>query len=107
MDLNQRFDKQDLIPAVVQNTLTGDVLMVGYCNYEALEKTIETKTAWFFSRSRQALWNKGETSGNFLYVEAVICDCDWDTVLYKCVPAGPTCHTGEKSCFHNTIWERD
>jgi phosphoribosyl-AMP cyclohydrolase len=107
MDLTRCFIKQDLIPAIVQNANSGEVLMVGYCNLEALQKTIETRCAWFFSRSRKALWKKGETSGNILNVEAVICDCDWDAVLYKCIPAGPTCHTGEKSCFHNPIWERN
>jgi phosphoribosyl-AMP cyclohydrolase len=101
------FEKSSLIPAIVQNAATGEVLMVGYCNREALRKTIETKTAWFYSRSRQCLWNKGESSGNYLYVKEIVADCDWDAILYRCIPEGPTCHTGEYSCFHNPIWKSD
>lgn len=105
-NIERCFEKTGLIPAIVQNAATGEVLMVGFCNKEALRKTVDTGTAWFYSRSRQCLWNKGETSGNFLYVREIVADCDWDAILYKCVPAGPTCHTGERSCFHNSIWKQ-
>lgn len=104
VDLKRCFEKSSLIPAIVQNATTSEILMVGYCNLEALQKTMETKTAWFFSRSRKSLWNKGESSGNFLYVQEIIVDCDWDAILYICIPEGPTCHTGEYSCFHHPIW---
>lgn len=103
--LDKLFQKSDLIPVVIQDQETRDVLMVGFTNRAAVELTLKTKTAWFWSRSREKLWNKGESSGNFLHVKKVITDCDTDTLLYLCVPDGPTCHTGAKSCFFNTIWE--
>ncbi|MDR1116971.1 MAG: 1-(5-phosphoribosyl)-5-[(5-phosphoribosylamino)methylideneamino]imidazole-4-carboxamide isomerase [Oscillospiraceae bacterium] len=98
------FTKSELIPVVVQHASTNEVLMVAFSNREAVNRTIETKTAWFYSRSRGKLWNKGETSGNFLYVKEIYTDCDTDTLLYKCVPAGPVCHTGEDSCFYTKLW---
>lgn len=104
-DLNRLFQKSDLIPVVVQDWKTKDVLMVGFTNKKAVELTLETKTAWFWSRSRGELWNKGGTSGNFLHVKQVLTDCDTDTLLYLCKPDGPTCHTGARSCFFNQIWE--
>lgn len=104
-DLDLLFQKSELIPVVVQDVDSREVLMVGFTNREAVERTRKTKTAWFWSRSRNQLWNKGESSGNFLHVKKVITDCDTDTLLYLCVPDGPTCHTGAKSCFFNTIWE--
>ena len=79
--------------------------MLGFTNREAVERTLQTKTAWFWSRSRQKLWNKGETSGHFLQVRKVVTDCDTDTLLYLCTPAGPTCHTGAQSCFFNVLME--
>lgn len=100
MDL---FKKDELIPVIIQDSLTRQVLMLGYTNKEAYELTLKTKTAWFYSRSRKQLWNKGETSGNFLHVEEIYADCDTDTLLYLCRPEGPTCHTGEVSCFFNKI----
>jgi phosphoribosyl-AMP cyclohydrolase len=100
MDL---FKKDELIPVIIQDSLTRQVLMLGYTNKEAYELTLKTKTAWFYSRSRKQLWNKGETSGNFLHVEEIYADCDTDTLLYLCRPEGPTCHTGEISCFFNKI----
>ncbi len=106
-DLDRLFEKSDLIPAIVQDVETKEVLMLGFANREAVERTLETKTAWFWSRSRQALWNKGETSGHFLHVKKVVTDCDTDTLLYVCTPLGPTCHTGAQSCFFNTIWEEN
>ena len=80
--------------------------MVGYTNREAFDKTRETKTAWFWSRSRRRLWQKGETSGHFLFVDDILVDCDRDTLLYLCRPAGPTCHTGQASCFYSR-WEEE
>lgn len=103
MDISRLFEKSELIPCIAQDSRTMEVLMLGYANMEALRLTLETKTAWFWSRSRQKLWNKGETSGNYLHIEKVFIDCDWDTVLLLCRPDGPTCHTGETSCFFNSL----
>jgi len=103
MDLNELFKKSELIPVIIQDRATRDVLMLGFTNREALELTLKTKTAWFWSRSRQSLWNKGESSGNYLHVEQVYTDCDTDTLLYLCRPSGPTCHTGAVSCFYRAI----
>jgi phosphoribosyl-AMP cyclohydrolase len=97
------FIKSELVPVIIQDSATLRVLMLGYTNREAYELTLKTKTAWFYSRSRKSLWNKGETSGNFLHVERMYADCDTDTLLYLCRPDGPTCHTGEISCFFNEI----
>jgi phosphoribosyl-AMP cyclohydrolase len=105
MELDRLFEKSDLIPVVIQDADTREVLMLGFTNLEALRLTIKTKTAWFWSRSRKKLWNKGETSGNFLNIRRIVADCDLDSLLYICVPEGPTCHTGDKSCFHNEIEE--
>lgn len=102
-ELDLLFQKSDLIPAVIQNVDSREVLMLGFTNREALELTIKTKTVWFWSRSRQKLWNKGETSGNFLHVKEIFADCDTDSLLYICLPNGPTCHTGADSCFFNQI----
>ena len=88
-----------LIPAVIQDNSTLQVLMVGWMNEEAFEKTLSGKKVTFFSRSKNRLWTKGETSGNFLYVEAIQPDCDNDSILIKVTPAGPVCHTGSTSCF--------
>ena len=104
-DLDRLFQKSDLIPVIIQHRDTGTVLMLGFTNREAVELTLKTRTAWFWSRSRRKLWNKGETSGHFLHVKKVVADCDTDTLLYLCLPDGPTCHTGAESCFFNTIWE--
>ena len=88
-----------LIPAVVQDSVTGDVLMLGYMNSEAYELTRKDKRVTFFSRSRGALWLKGEASGNFLNVVSIAVDCDGDTILIKALPEGPVCHTGKRTCF--------
>nr|WP_269813484.1 bifunctional phosphoribosyl-AMP cyclohydrolase/phosphoribosyl-ATP diphosphatase HisIE [Ornithinimicrobium sediminis] len=94
------FDKQGgLVPGVVQDLRTGQVLMVGYLDRAALRATLETGLATFHSRSRGTTWTKGETSGNTLTVERIEVDCDRDTLLLHCTPAGPTCHTGAVSCF--------
>jgi phosphoribosyl-AMP cyclohydrolase len=98
-------DENGLVAAVVQNADTGQVLMVGYMNRESLEITLERKLACFWSRSRQELWLKGETSGNTLSVVEIRTDCDADALLLRCRPAGPTCHTNETSCFYRTVAE--
>ncbi|HUQ00152.1 MAG TPA: phosphoribosyl-AMP cyclohydrolase [Aeromicrobium sp.] len=92
-------DAAGLVTAVVQDVDTGDVLMVGWMDDEALHRTMTEKRATFWSRSRQAYWTKGEESGNFLDVTEVRLDCDGDTVLVRAHPAGPTCHTGARTCF--------
>lgn len=95
-----RFDDKGLVPAIIQDVSSGEVLMLGYMNRDALEKTIETGKTWFWSRSRGKLWNKGETSGNYHEVESITIDCDNDTLLVRVHPKGPTCHTGNYSCFY-------
>ncbi len=90
---------QGLVPVIVQHSRTLQVLMLGYMNQEALEKTQKEGKVTFFSRSKHRLWTKGETSGNFLTVEKIQVDCDNDTLLIKALPQGPTCHTGSTSCF--------
>ena len=103
MDLDMLFQKSELIPVIIQDADTREVLMLGFTNKEAVERSIQTKTAWFWSRSRNKLWNKGESSGNFLHIVEMWTDCDTDTLLYLCKPDGPTCHTGSRSCFFNEI----
>lgn len=94
------FNKQGgLIPAIIQDAQTGNVLMLGFMNEEAYQKTVETNKVTFFSRTKQRLWTKGETSGNFLHVIKILIDCDNDTLLIKANPAGPICHTGTDTCF--------
>lgn len=92
-----------LIPAIVVENETNEVLMLAYMNEEAYEKTLETKRTWFFSRSRNKLWNKGETSGHIQEIVEMLIDCDEDTLLIKVIQHGPACHTGEKSCFYRSI----
>jgi phosphoribosyl-ATP pyrophosphohydrolase/phosphoribosyl-AMP cyclohydrolase len=94
---------EGLIPAIVQHARSGEVLMLGYMNEEALRLTLDTKLVTFWSRSRQSIWRKGETSGNVLRLVEVRQDCDGDALLVLAEPAGPTCHTGEPSCFHRTL----
>lgn len=97
------FDEKGLIPAIVQDSKTGKVLMLAYMNKTAYEKTLETKETWFYSRSRQELWHKGETSGNRQKVVSMALDCDQDSLLVTVEPKGPACHTGETSCFHHVV----
>lgn len=97
------FDPQGLVPAVVQDWRDGTVLMVGWMNREALERTVETKAVHFWSRKRNQLWKKGETSGHTLLLKDLYLDCDGDTLLVKAEPVGPTCHTGERACFFRRI----
>jgi len=98
-----KFDEHGLIPAVVQDRNTGEVLMVAWMNPEAVEKTRQTGQAHFWSRSRKKLWRKGETSGNVLSVHEIRLDCDADTLLLLVTPAGPACHTGQRSCFYRVL----
>lgn len=102
-ELTLKFDAAGLIPAVVQDVRDGSVLMLGYMNREALDRTLTTGHTWFYSRSRQELWEKGGTSGNHLNVRGVRADCDGDALLVLAEPAGPTCHTGEQSCFFRRL----
>ncbi|WP_058269956.1 phosphoribosyl-AMP cyclohydrolase [Olsenella massiliensis] len=97
------FDGRGLVPVVVQQEGSGEVLMVAWANQEALDLTLETKTSWFWSRSRQELWNKGATSGNVQTVRRVLVDCDGDTLLYVVDAAGPACHTGHRTCFYREL----
>lgn len=97
------WNEKGLIPAVVQDARTREVLMVAYVNRESLELTLEQKETWFWSRSRQTLWHKGETSGNTQAVREIRVDCDADTLLVLVDPAGPACHTGARSCFFRTL----
>ncbi|NLT19178.1 MAG: bifunctional phosphoribosyl-AMP cyclohydrolase/phosphoribosyl-ATP pyrophosphatase protein [Firmicutes bacterium ADurb.Bin080] len=103
MDYNFLFEKSELIPTIIQEHGTNEVLMLAYMNKESLKKTLDTGYTWFFSRSRKALWNKGETSGNIQKVVSIFADCDNDTLLIKVIQTGPACHTGNKSCFFNKI----
>lgn len=102
-ELERIFEISDLVPAIVQNDETGEVLMLAYMNRESLQKSIETGRTWFFSRSRGRLWNKGETSGNYQTIRSIWLDCDADTLLVKVVPAGPACHTGNRTCFFTQL----
>lgn len=101
--LDALFQKNDLIPVIIQHAENKNILMLGFTNREAVELTMQSGTAWFWSRSRKKLWNKGETSGNYLHVKRILTDCDTDTLLYLCIPDGPTCHTGADSCFFREI----
>lgn len=94
-----------LIPTIIQESTTKEVLMMAYMSKESLEKTLETGSTWFFSRSRKELWNKGESSGNKQEVVAIYSDCDGDTLLIEVKQQGVACHTGKRSCFHNLILE--
>lgn len=97
------FDQQGLIPAIIQDDETKEVLTLAYMNKESLNKTLDTGETWFFSRTRQELWHKGETSGNRQLVKEIRFDCDADSLLVKVKPLGSACHTGKNSCFHNTL----
>jgi phosphoribosyl-ATP pyrophosphohydrolase/phosphoribosyl-AMP cyclohydrolase len=102
-----QFDEKGLIPAIVQDWLDGTVLMVGFMNQDALTETVRTRKVHFWSRSRERLWKKGETSGHELLVKTLSVDCDHDTLLVKVEPVGPTCHTGQRSCFFSEIEGND
>jgi phosphoribosyl-AMP cyclohydrolase len=105
--LSPKYDDRGLVPAIVQDANTGQVLMLAWMNAEALELTRKTGLAHFWSRSRQELWRKGATSGNILQVIEVRIDCDQDAILIVAIPAGPTCHTGNTSCFYRKVLPND
>lgn len=98
-----KFDQKGLVPAIVQDVDSGEVLMLGYMNEESLRRTLEMGQVWFYSRSRQELWHKGATSGNYLHLCEIWQDCDNDTLLVKVKPVGPVCHTGNRSCFFRRL----
>jgi phosphoribosyl-AMP cyclohydrolase / phosphoribosyl-ATP pyrophosphohydrolase len=98
-----KFDQNGLVPAIVQDAASKEVLTLAYMNEESLKKTLETKETWFYSRSRQELWHKGGTSGNIQKVVEMRYDCDQDAILVLVQPAGPACHTGAYTCFSETI----
>ena len=106
MNLDRYFQKAELIPAIVYEASTGQVLMLAYMNRESMQKTLETGYTWFWSRSRQELWNKGATSGHLQKVLAIDADCDNDTLLVTVEQIGAACHTGHHSCFYTRIYER-
>lgn len=105
--MNLNFEKMGgLVPVIIQDSSTKEVLMLGYMSPEALQTTIKIGKVTFFSRSKNRLWTKGETSGNYLIVKRIMVDCDDDTVLIQAEPKGPTCHTGNKSCFFKDYEEK-
>jgi len=104
---NLQFNEKGLIPAIAQDADTGEVLMLGYMNEEALRRTLSSGEVWFYSRSRQELWHKGATSGNRIKVRSIWKDCDSDTILVIGQPMGPVCHTGNKTCFFQQLTEQD
>ena len=109
MDINERVKMVDfkkgngLVPAIVQDAESKEVLMLAYMNEESLRKTLEGDTTWFYSRSRDELWNKGATSGHFQYIKDIKIDCDNDTILVLVEQVGAACHTGNKSCFYRDL----
>ena len=102
-----KFDEKGLVPAVVQEGCSGKVLMVAYMNAEALKRTVESGDAWYYSRSRQELWHKGETSGHFQHVRSIAVDCDADTILLTVEQTGAACHTGNRTCFFTELTAGD
>ena len=103
MVINQLFEKRELIPAVVQDVSTNEVLMLAYMNRESLDITLETGRTCFFSRSRNELWPKGETHGHYQYVREIMADCEMNSLLIKAEQIGVPCHTGAQSCFFNRV----
>ncbi len=102
-----KFNEKGLIPTIVQDYKTGEVLMQAYMNEESLKKTMATGRSWFYSRSREELWEKGATSENIQEVKEVLLDCDGDSLLLKVKQSGAACHTGNRSCFYRSLWEDD
>lgn len=98
-----RWDERGLVPAIVQDARTGEVLMLAYMNEASLRQTLESGETWFWSRSRGELWHKGATSGNIQRVASIHIDCDGDTLLVRVIPAGPACHTGHRTCFYREV----
>lgn len=107
LDLNRYFVKSELIPTIVVEEENGTVLMLAYMNRESLQKTLETGYTWFYSRSRQTLWNKGATSGHLQKVVSITADCDDDTLLVRVHQTGVACHTGSYSCFFKEIYREE
>ena len=108
IDANQlKFDQNGLIPAIVQDAVSGRVLTLAYMNKESLKISLEKKLTCFWSRSRQALWLKGETSGNYQHIVSITADCDMDALTVRVKRDGPACHTGEENCFFNTVLESE
>lgn len=101
------FKKAELIPAIIQDANNGEVLMLGYMNEESLKLTLQTGLTWFWSRSRQELWNKGAHSGHLQHVKEIFYDCDEDTLLVKVEQIGAACHTGNRSCFYRTLYKKN
>lgn len=102
-----KFDEKGLVPAIVQDYKNGEVLMQAYMNEESLDLTMKTGRTWFYSRSRQELWEKGATSGNIQEVKEIYYDCDGDSLLVKVDQKGPACHTGNRSCYYRNLWSAD
>jgi len=102
-----QFKDNGLIPVVIQDDDTNEVLMLAYVSEESLRRTVESGQVWFYSRDRQELWHKGATSGNFLNVRSILVDCDDDALLIRVQPTGPACHTGERTCFHRSLGDTD
>jgi phosphoribosyl-AMP cyclohydrolase len=102
-----KFNDKGLIPVIVQDADNGEVLMLGYADKEALRLTLDSGEVWFYSRSRQELWHKGATSGSILKVKSIAKDCDSDAILIRAEPSGPVCHTGNQSCFFQTLDKKD
>ena len=101
---NIDFSKGDgIVPVIVQDANTNEVLTLAYSNKESLERTLSTGNSWFWSRSRDKLWMKGEESGNTQKIKEILVDCDFDAIIYLVEPSGPACHTGEKVCFHHEL----
>ena len=107
MQLDRLFKKSELIPAIIQEHRSKEVLMLAYMNRESLALTLKTNATWFYSRSREKLWHKGETSGHIQKVVDIRADCDWDTLLIKVEQTGPACHTGAHNCFFNDITKEE
>lgn len=103
VDENDIFENRELVPAIIRENGTGEILMLAYMNRESFQKTLATGKTWFYSRSRKKLWNKGETSGHFQTVVRMAADCDNDTLLIDVDQIGPACHTGRKSCFYKSV----
>ncbi|MCT1902782.1 bifunctional phosphoribosyl-AMP cyclohydrolase/phosphoribosyl-ATP diphosphatase HisIE [Oceanobacillus sojae] len=107
MEISIKYDENGLVPAIIQDYTTGEVLTLAYMNEVSLVKTLETGETWFYSRSRKELWNKGETSGNKQLVKKIKVDCDQDALVVQVQPLGPACHKGTITCFENTLLENE
>ena len=102
-----KFDEKGLIPAIIQDADTGEVLMLGFMNEESLRRTIKSQEVWFYSRTRQELWHKGSTSGNIVKVKEIRYNCENSSLLVTGCPAGPVCHTGHKTCYYRELTDKE